>query len=147
MSATLNWQPNRPNSLRVCIGGACQSSEMAAVLNLFSFVFNMLFLPTFLCSRVNDTMFKCLESASVKSLVTHVTHHSTLPVPSQRRQQHNTLTTLSHHNLHAISTKLTFADFVYVSSSSVTPKQVYCYLIKNQSKSPTNMLSSHSNAL
>ena len=45
---------------------ACQSSEMAAVLNLFL----SKSVGVFLCSRVNDTMFKCLEPASVKCLVT-----------------------------------------------------------------------------
>ena len=62
MSATLNW-------LQQSTGGACQSSEMAAVLNSLSFVFKNLFLPksvwVFLCSRVNDTISKCLEPASV----------------------------------------------------------------------------------
>ena len=65
MSATLNW-PQQST------GGACQSSEMAAVLNSLSFVFKNVFLPksvVFLCSRVNDTMFKCLEPVSVKRLV------------------------------------------------------------------------------
>ena len=66
VSATLN-APQQST------GGACQSSEMAAVLNSLYFVFNNFFLSksvgVFLCSRVNDTMFKCLEPASVKRLV------------------------------------------------------------------------------
>ncbi len=40
MSATINWT-------RQSIGGACQSSEMAALLNSLSFVFKYLFLPTY----------------------------------------------------------------------------------------------------
>ena len=38
MSVTLNWP-------RKSIGGACQSSEMAALFNSLSFVFTNLFLP------------------------------------------------------------------------------------------------------
>ena len=66
MSATLNWPQQNP-------AGAFQSSEMEALLNSLYFVFKNVFLPksvcVFLCSRVNDTMFKCLQPASVKSLV------------------------------------------------------------------------------
>ena len=40
MSAAINWT-------RQSIGGACQSSEMAALLNSLSFVIKYLFLPTY----------------------------------------------------------------------------------------------------
>ena len=93
-------------------GGACQSSEMAAVLNSLSFVFKNLFLPksvrVFLCFCVNETMFKCLEPASVKRLVTykfnirptaHVNiyitlnyHESTLTCNTSQNQMTPTLT-------------------------------------------------------
>ena len=71
---------NFPSKVKLCktkLNGmstcGCQSREMAAVLNSLSFVFKNLFLPksvcVFLSSRVNDTMSKCLEPASVKCLV------------------------------------------------------------------------------
>ena len=68
MSATLNW-PQQST------GGACQSNEMAAVLNSLSFVFKNLFLPKGPATRndfVNDIVDDARADAIFATLKTIV---------------------------------------------------------------------------
>ena len=51
MSATINW-------MRQSIAGACQSSEMATLLNSLSFVFRYVVLPTYRVKHY-DYIVKC----------------------------------------------------------------------------------------
>ena len=57
MSATLNWTPQS-------IGGACQSSEIAALLNSLYFVFKNLFLPKY-CVKHYDYIVKLYNRYNV----------------------------------------------------------------------------------
>ena len=68
MSVTINWTWQS-------IGGACQSSKMAALLNSLSFVFKYVFLPTYdyivkWCSGIQCNWCVSLDIAYILALTT-----------------------------------------------------------------------------
>ena len=80
MYTTINWT-------RQSIGGACQSSEMAALLNSLSFMFKYVFLPTYRvkhyghivkwCSGIQCDWCVSLDIAYILALTTmHIHFHN-----------------------------------------------------------------------